>query len=245
MAFIDLTGQKFGRWTVIKKVPNLKSRDSKFLCKCECGTEREVLGKNLRNGRSSSCGCYKKEIDTQRIIKLNKERALNLKGQKYGLLTPLEPTEKRLSNSIIWKCQCDCGNITYVSVDNLRGARPVRSCGCLGNSVGEKFIENILKENNIEYIKEYTNQTCRFEDTNALARFDFYLPKYNRLIEFDGEYHYIEKNRGESLEKRPEKDIYKNHWAKENNISLVRIPYWERDKITLDMMLRDQYLVDC
>lgn len=35
----------------------------------------------------------------------------------------------------------------------------------------------------------------------------------------------------------------KNEWAKEHNIPLVRIPYWERDKITLDMILGDKYLV--
>lgn len=60
---MDLTGQKFGRWLVLKQVKNEKSRDAKFLCRCDCGVEREVLGKNLRNGRSKSCGCYKKEID--------------------------------------------------------------------------------------------------------------------------------------------------------------------------------------
>lgn len=35
----------------------------------------------------------------------------------------------------------------------------------------------------------------------------------------------------------------KNEWAKKHNIPLVRIPYWERDKITLDMILKDEYLV--
>lgn len=140
MAVIDITGQKFGRWTVLKRVENKKGRDAKFLCQCECGTQKEVLGKNLRNGRSTSCGCYKKEVDTQRMIERNKASALDLRGQKYGLLTPIRPTDKRNNQgSIIWECQCDCGNIAYVSVDNLRGQRPVRSCGCIGSSVGEKF----------------------------------------------------------------------------------------------------------
>lgn len=243
---IDITGQKFGRWTVIKRVPNLKSRDAKFLCKCDCGTEREVLGKNLRNGRSKSCGCYKNEVDTKRMIQMNKERALDLTGEKYGLLTPLEPTDKRLSSSIVWKCQCDCGNITYVSVDNLRGQNPVRSCGCIGSSVGEKIIENILKENNISYIKEYSFDDLRFERTNRKARFDFYLPKYNRLVEFDGEFHFIDKgnwSKNDSLESRQERDRIKNEYALSHNIPLVRIPYTERDRITLDMILGDQFLI--
>lgn len=153
---IDITNQKFGRWTVIKQVPNLTSRDSKWLCRCDCGTEREVLGKNLRNGRSTSCGCYKKENDSKLMIQRNKERALNIKNERYGMLIAIEPTEKRTSQgSIIWKCLCDCGNYTYVSVDNLRGGHPVRSCGCLHRSIGATNILNILKNNNFNFKEEY------------------------------------------------------------------------------------------
>lgn len=61
----DLTGKKFGRWTVLKQVedyifPNGEHR-KQWLCKCECGTERIVLGKILRNGQSKSCGCWRNE----------------------------------------------------------------------------------------------------------------------------------------------------------------------------------------
>ena len=39
-------------------------------------------------------------------------------------------------------------------------------------------------------------------------------------------------------------DIIKNKYSKDNNIPLVRIPYWKRDKMTLDMLLRKEYLVE-
>lgn len=243
---MDLTGQKFGRWLVLKQVKNEKSRDAKFLCRCDCGTEREVLGKNLKNGRSKSCGCYKKEIDKQRMIKLNKTKSLNLKGEKYGLLTPIQPTEKRSpQGSIIWKCLCDCGNITYVSVDALRGTHPIRSCGCAKQSVGEKIIQNILKENNINFISQYIFKDFVYEDTKCNPRYDFYLPDYNRLIEFDGQLHYMEKEgyKHQSLKERQKKDQIKNNYAKQHNIPLVRIPYTERDNITLDLILGDKYLI--
>lgn len=238
LKYIDLTGQKFGRWTVIKKVENLKSNDAKWLCKCECGTIREVLGKNLRNGRSSSCGCYKKERDTQIMIARNKERALDISQDKYGLLTPLEPTDQRSSQgSIIWKCLCDCGNITYVSVDALRCKHPTRSCGCLHRSLGETYIENILKQNNIDFKKEYPIKH---------GRFDFAIFKNDeiiRLIEFDGEQHYFNIANWDKVEIQQKRDKIKNEYALSHNIPLVRIPYWERDNITLDMILGDQYLV--
>jgi hypothetical protein len=54
--FKDITGNKFGRWTVINRTEN-KSSDGSFywLCRCDCGIEREVRGQNLRNGNSRMC----------------------------------------------------------------------------------------------------------------------------------------------------------------------------------------------
>lgn len=61
--FKDITGQKFGRWTVLgftarRERGSLPSQ-ARWLCRCECGAEREVPGPNLRNGSSTSCGCQR------------------------------------------------------------------------------------------------------------------------------------------------------------------------------------------
>ena len=77
-------------------------------------------------------------------------------------------------------------------------------------------------------------------------RFDFYLPEQNRLIEFDGSQHYQATggwNDNENLALVQQRDTAKNNYAFEHNIPLVRIPYWERDNITLEMIMGDQYLV--
>ena len=74
----DLKGQKFGRWTVLEKAPTLKDGNSRWLCQCECGTQKIVMEKNLRNGRSKSCGCLKDEKSKERITQLNKNKTLNL-----------------------------------------------------------------------------------------------------------------------------------------------------------------------
>ena len=58
---IDLTGQKFGRLTVLKKVPSHKSTNARWLCECECGNRTTVLGITLRKGESKSCGCFRAE----------------------------------------------------------------------------------------------------------------------------------------------------------------------------------------
>lgn len=67
---IDLTGQRFGRWTVIKRVGTYKNPDNYpdssgssplWLCRCDCGTIRPVIGHSLRGGFSLSCGCTRRE----------------------------------------------------------------------------------------------------------------------------------------------------------------------------------------
>jgi len=57
---IDLTGKRFGRLTVVKKVPS-KNTNARWLCKCDCGNEITVLGTTLRRGESKSCGCLRSE----------------------------------------------------------------------------------------------------------------------------------------------------------------------------------------
>ena len=54
--FVDLTGQKFGKLTVIEYVS-----DSKWKCRCECGNEAIVHSCSLRRGHTKSCGCYQRQ----------------------------------------------------------------------------------------------------------------------------------------------------------------------------------------
>ena len=54
---IDITGQKFGRLTVIKRVESSRTRSSRWLCQCECGKNKVFVGANLKSGHTKSCGC--------------------------------------------------------------------------------------------------------------------------------------------------------------------------------------------
>lgn len=56
---IDLTNQKFGKWTVLYKTEKRNTAGIIYWhCKCECGREKDVLGTSLRQGRSLSCGLH-------------------------------------------------------------------------------------------------------------------------------------------------------------------------------------------
>ena len=60
--FEDLSGRKYGRWTVLRRADNtLNWNHIMWWCLCECGYEARVQGKSLRSGRSKSCGCLKTE----------------------------------------------------------------------------------------------------------------------------------------------------------------------------------------
>lgn len=63
-AFRDLTGQKFGRWTVLNHAGK-KYAEQFWLCQCDCGTKRILIGGTLKKGSSKSCGCYSKEQSTK------------------------------------------------------------------------------------------------------------------------------------------------------------------------------------
>ena len=53
MARIDLTDQKFGKWTVIKSVGRLGSSGNLYWeCKCDCGVIKNICGTDLRRGKS-------------------------------------------------------------------------------------------------------------------------------------------------------------------------------------------------
>lgn len=78
-AFIDLTGEKFGKWSAIELHEKRGSRTF-WLCRCECSVERSVDGSSLRGGLSKSCGCVQREKLVKRNsigIYKNKDRRLN------------------------------------------------------------------------------------------------------------------------------------------------------------------------
>ena len=58
--FKDITGQRFGRWTVIERV-----NGRQWKCVCDCGTEKIVFAYNLTSGKSKSCGCYAREFRSE------------------------------------------------------------------------------------------------------------------------------------------------------------------------------------
>ena len=94
-------GERFGRLVVVAQDKYIKNRGTYWLCKCDCGNMTIVIGQNLRNGHTKSCGCLGKET---RLHNLDSTRGCmfkNLAGKIFGRLTVLDKYEKR-GKSYYW-----------------------------------------------------------------------------------------------------------------------------------------------
>ena len=61
----DLTGQRFGRLTVVEQAGRTKSRSVLWLCHCDCGNDKVISAGHLTRGSTKSCGCF---MDEARVI---------------------------------------------------------------------------------------------------------------------------------------------------------------------------------
>jgi len=118
--------------------------------------------------------------------------------------------------------------------DHLYGHLPR---GIIKESKGITNIVNYLKNNNIEYIREYYYHDCK--NINYL-RFDFFLPKMNILIEYDGRQHFESVSiwgGDDALKITQNNDRIKNEYCKKNRIPLLRISYLEDVELILSNYL--------
>lgn len=120
---VDLTGQRFGKLVVLQEAGRGKKGQVLWKCLCGCGAIKIIIGDNLRNGNTKSCGCLKRE-------KASKARKIDLIGQRFERLLVIEEIGRNKYGKTLWKCQCDCGAIKIVSTGSLRGGY-TKSCGCL------------------------------------------------------------------------------------------------------------------
>jgi hypothetical protein len=82
----------------------------------------------------------------------------DITGQRFGRLTVLRPTEQRRGESVVWECQCDCGNIIQTVGNNLRNGN-TKSCGCWKKEKFAKVVQETVAKTCIEGTK--INALCQ------------------------------------------------------------------------------------
>ncbi|MDU4051151.1 MAG: hypothetical protein E7H33_09565 [Clostridium perfringens] len=165
------------------------------------------------------------DIDIRNYCKWNKSRQDTYgycKSKNYKILSSY------VGNKYKILIDFNCGHKpNWIAPSNLKSGQ---CCPICKESKGEKAIRLYLEKNNIEFKQEYRFDDCRLRRS---LPFDFYIPKYNLCIEFDGEQHYKANDffGEESFKETQKRDKIKNDYCRENNINLIRIPYWELDNV--------------
>lgn len=162
-------------------------------------------------------------ITTKRFI----EKAILVHGDTFDYsLTEYEGTNKK----IIIICKKHKHKFSQTASNHLGG----QGCPKCRSSRGERAIRNFLKNNNIKFDEQKKFETCINPKTGWKLRFDFYLPDYDMLIEFDGEQHFKASDGfggNKKLEYVKGMDFIKTNWCLDNYIKLLRIPYKSLKKV--------------
>lgn len=128
----DITGKRFGKLTVLSRIDY-----GRWLCRCDCGNEIELMTHKLTSGNNKSCGKC--------------SRAINMIGERYGRLEVVEQSEP-VNGKVMWKCLCDCGKYIVCDRQSLTYGYK-RDCGCrieenqlIGKRYGRLVIKNIIRQ---------------------------------------------------------------------------------------------------
>jgi len=157
------------------------------------------------------------------------KRAKEIHNDKYdySLITKEWWQENYRNTYLKLPIVCKKHGVFYQRINNhLYGS----GCPKCNESKGERKIRQYLEENNIEYIYQY-----KIIYKNKNYYFDFFIPDKKIGIEYDGEFHYLNLKRMErfidEILIQQKRDKYKNQYCLENNIKLLRIPYWKFNNI--------------
>lgn len=213
-------------------IEEVNTADSRVICICPKHGEREVKIYNLITHHA--CPFCMQEINAEKQ-KTPLDNILTLfKECNTTILNPEEYIEWNTKNLQVVCPKCNEVFVTSFAAFRKGRGQVCPSCSS-AMSKGERRVKQYLEDNKIEYIQEYSFSDCR--NKNPLP-FDFYLPKYNCCIEYDGEGHYMcipfssDKEKAKMhFQEGLKRDSIKNDYCEENNIQLIRIPYWEYNNI--------------
>lgn len=224
---MNLVGKTYGRLIVIEKVESHRTPSgsifSRWLCRCDCGNTRKVLGQHLRKGDTTSCGCLKTERQLD-----------DLTGKRFGRLIVSERADDYVlpegKKVVTWMCLCDCGETTVVTKNNIRSTK---SCGCL------------LKESNKKrYVLPEDVKTLSRKEAKNLGQTRYYTGKQcpqghnsERMVSSGScvQCSYENKKGGSryASERRAKQKEAMPSWLNEEQLKQIQEIYKERDLIVL------------
>lgn len=157
----DLSGNKYGKLTVIEKTdnPNNKKKRTFWRCECDCGNESIVDTSRLLSGKATQCwDCAH--------MKTGSAKRKDLTGQRFGKLIVTDmiygSKDKNGKQRTYCDCKCDCGKSVIRLVDGLY-SDVLCSCGCARKEISDKLSINIIGETfgYLTVLEEYKDETPR------------------------------------------------------------------------------------
>lgn len=209
LRLIDLSGKKFGRWTVMCRVLNSQSKGYKWVCLCHCGIVKAVDGCSLRRGQSTSCGCSRAKQKVARAS--NRNHGLShLKeyrvwcGMKARCYNKSNPRYKDWGGKGIGVC--DRWRNSFVNFYADMGDRPSDK-----HSIDR-----------IDGMSGYSPENCRWATPKEQSE---NRPFFNHIIEFDGRSQCMAAWAHEfGLHRGLLKDRLRNGWAIEEALMTPPLP---------------------
>lgn len=122
----NITGLIYGKLTVIEYVGKNHYGKTSWLCKCECGRPIVVSSNSLQSGKTTSCGCYQREVVLSRFDKNRNDMI----GKVFGRLI-IDSVDGVRNGTTYYICKCSCGGKTVLPISALVCGN-TKSCGCLG-----------------------------------------------------------------------------------------------------------------
>jgi len=184
--------------------------------------------KHLSGRGCKVCGINKRTNKLRHTKKQMIEKCIKTHGNKYNY-TKIKYTNAQTKVPII----CNKHGVFHQTLAHHIYSN--NGCPDCNSSKGETKTEKILQNLSIEYNTQHIFNNCK--NIKPLP-FDFYLPKQNICIEYDGEFHYhparYSKDKDKMIKKLNEcqhRDSIKTKFCEDNGIKLIRIPYTEFDNI--------------
>lgn len=180
----------------------------------KCGYVWEVSLASLIKGHQCPRCSHNLQVTFDMFIhRLNK-----ISGNLYSYISGYEGLNK---SKVLVKCN-KCGRNFKMIPSNLLAGH---GCPICTRSRGEDRVALVLDKNNIDYETQKAFPGLRYKQP---LFFDFYIPKYNLCIEYDGKQHTHPVklfDKTDPFEVRQRRDHIKNVYCKEHSINLLRIPY--------------------
>lgn len=202
----DRVGKTYGCYTILSV--KRQNKETLAYCRCNlCGKEKWLSLQYVIHNKNLSCGCLK--------IK-------NIKGQKFGFIMPIEPTDKRAyGGSIVWRCLCSACNAECYIAEAALTLHNVRDCGCVANKEkidkGKERLKELVKEINVcgTNILSIQSKKPRSNSVTGVRGVGIYKGNlYRARITLQGKTYYlgIYSKLGDAVKARKiaEKNIYGN-----------------------------------